>query len=156
MNNQVVSHNSEGCISNLYGGFRHEYNTKTCPNCGAGFCWSCCGGTNVHDGGKHDPDYMLCPSCGHDYHAPHQQVIDEADYKYSFARPALGETFRANHSTAAIGQGAIDILQSGEEVIELDTGWESGLRHFVVPRGSSSLELVDSGSPHRCDLVRFI
>lgn len=83
-------------------------------------------------------------------------VVSERDYRYSFSRPALGETFRANHSAAPVGRGVLDVLSSGEEVIELDTGWETGLRHFVVPLGATKFELVDSGSPHRCDLVRFV
>ena len=44
----------------------HEYDEKTCPNCGKTFCWSCCGMTNIHEGGKYEEDSMLCPSCGHD------------------------------------------------------------------------------------------
>lgn len=47
----------------------HEYSSKTCPCCGAVFCWSCCGGTNVHEGGKYDEDYMFCPVCGRDYYS---------------------------------------------------------------------------------------
>ena len=44
----------------------HEYTTEQCPKCGAVFCFSCCGATNVHHGGKHEPDFMECPKCGHD------------------------------------------------------------------------------------------
>jgi len=47
----------------------HEYSAKTCPKCGRGFCYACCGGTNVDQGGKHEPDYMLCPNCGADFYA---------------------------------------------------------------------------------------
>ena len=47
----------------------HEYAEKVCAKCGATFCWSCCGRTNVHEGGKYQPDFMECPSCGHDYYS---------------------------------------------------------------------------------------
>jgi len=56
----------KGC-GDGYGQGHHEYAEKTCPKCGAVFCWNCCASTNVHQGGKHEPDYMLCPVCGHDY-----------------------------------------------------------------------------------------
>ncbi len=47
---------------------RHEYPEKTCPHCGAVFCYACCLWTNVDQGGKHEPDSMLlCPACGNDY-----------------------------------------------------------------------------------------
>ena len=59
-------HNSVGCVQD-FSGPRHEYGVKTCTQCGADFCYSCCGGTNVDQGGKHDPDYMHCPVCGYDY-----------------------------------------------------------------------------------------
>jgi len=57
----------KGC-GDGYGQGRHEYAEKTCPKCGAVYCWHCCASTNVHQGGKHEPDYMLCPVCGHDYY----------------------------------------------------------------------------------------
>lgn len=44
----------------------HEYSEKTCPKCGAIFCYTCCLGQNVDQGGKYEPDFMLCPACGHD------------------------------------------------------------------------------------------
>ena len=44
----------------------HKYADHKCPQCGAIFCYSCCGDTNRDQGGKYDPDYMLCPVCGHD------------------------------------------------------------------------------------------
>lgn len=83
------------------------------------------------------------------------QVIDEKRYSYSFSRPALGETFRANGGFK-IRPELTDQLSSGELVVDLDTGWESGVRWFVVPAGATRLELVDRGTPTRCDLVRFI
>lgn len=46
----------------------HMYSDKTCPECGAVFCYSCCGGQNVDQGGKYAPDYMDCPACGHNYY----------------------------------------------------------------------------------------
>ena len=85
-----------------------------------------------------------------------RQLVLEADYNYSFSRPALGENFRANHCNPLLGAGMQDVLASGEEVLELDTGWETGLRHFVVPVGAIRLELVERGSAWRCDLVRFV
>ena len=48
--------------------YNHEYATKTCPECGKIFCYSCCGGQNVDQGGKYEPDYMFCPKWGHDYY----------------------------------------------------------------------------------------
>jgi len=47
----------------------HQYTVKTCPKCGADFCYACCGDTNVSQGGKHDPNYMYCPHCGWDYYS---------------------------------------------------------------------------------------
>ena len=44
----------------------HAYSEETCPKCGAVFCYTCCGGTNVAEGGKYQDDFMLCPECGHD------------------------------------------------------------------------------------------
>ena len=81
-------------------------------------------------------------------------TIDERDYRYNFPRPALGEIFRANHSSAPVGK--LDTLPTGEEVIDLYTGGEDGDRWFVVPAGASRLELVSHGTPHRCGLVRFV
>ena len=46
----------------------HEYAEKTCPKCGAVFCFSCCGSTNVGEGRKHSPKYMTCPICGQEYY----------------------------------------------------------------------------------------
>ena len=81
-------------------------------------------------------------------------TIDEREYRYNFPRPALGENFRANHSSAPVGK--LDTLPTGEEVIDLYTGWEDGDRWFVVPAGASRLELVSRGSATRCDTVRFV
>ena len=83
-------------------------------------------------------------------------VIHENEYRYSFPRPALGENFRANHRTAPCGVGKLDTLPTGEEVIDLYTGWEDGDRWFVVPAGACRLELVSRGSATRCDTVRFV
>ena len=46
----------------------HEYAERFCPQCGADFCYACCGGQNVDQGGKYVPDFMLCPQCGHNYY----------------------------------------------------------------------------------------
>ena len=62
-----MEHNNAGCIEQN-GQVRHEYNVKTCPNCRANFCYTCCSGTNVDQGGKYEPDYMYCPVCVHDYY----------------------------------------------------------------------------------------
>ena len=51
----------------------HEYAEKNCI-CGAVFCFTCSGGTNVHEGGKYEPDFMLCPICGRDYYKKGDQV----------------------------------------------------------------------------------
>ena len=70
-----------GCVENnelAVCGF-HEYDEKTCPNCGQVFCYNCCGGTNVDNGSKYEPDYMDCPSCGHDWYRRTEEEQKEYD-----------------------------------------------------------------------------
>ena len=80
-----------------------------------------------------------------------QRTIDERTYRYEFARPALGERFLANH-----GPEGEAVSTAGERLALLDTGWETGLRWFVVPEGASGLELLDRGTATRCDWVAFV
>ncbi len=56
----------------------HQYSEKICV-CGAVFCYSCCGGTNVDQGGKYEPDYMLCPVCKADFYAEPVKQEEEAN-----------------------------------------------------------------------------
>ena len=79
-----------------------------------------------------------------------QRIIDETTYRYEFARPALGERFLANH-----GPESEAVSTAGERLFLLDTGWETGLRWFVVPEGASGLKLLDRGTATRCDWVAF-
>ena len=79
-----------------------------------------------------------------------QRVIDERTYRQSFSRPALGESFLANHGPASEA-----VSTAGERLFHLDTGWETGLRWFVVPEGASELTLLDRGTASRCDWVAF-
>lgn len=79
-----------------------------------------------------------------------QRTIDERMYRYEFARPALGERFMANH-----GPESDAVSTAGERLVQLDTGWETGLRWFVVPEGASWLKLLDRGTSTRCDWVAF-
>ena len=79
-----------------------------------------------------------------------QRVIDERTYRQSFSRPALGESFLANS-----GPESEAVSTKGERLVQLDTGWETGLRWFVVPEGASELSLLDRGTSTRCDWVAF-
>ena len=79
-----------------------------------------------------------------------QMTIDERTYRYEFARPALGERFLANHYPKSEA-----VSTAGERLFLLDTGWETGLRWFVVPEGASGLKLLDRGTATRCDWVAF-
>jgi len=43
----------------------HYYSEYECPNCGAIFCYACCGGQNVDVGNRYGAkEYMNCPVCG--------------------------------------------------------------------------------------------
>lgn len=79
-----------------------------------------------------------------------QRTIDERTYRYEFARLALGERFLANHCPESEA-----VSTAGERLFLLDTGWETGLRWFVVPEGASGLKLIDRGTAARCDWVAF-
>ena len=80
-----------------------------------------------------------------------QRTIDERMFRLGFARPALGESFAANH-----GPESEAVSTEGERLFQLDTGWETGLRWFVVPEGASGLALLDGGTATRCDCVAFV
>ena len=80
-----------------------------------------------------------------------QRTIDERMYRYEFARPALGERFLANH-----GPESEAVSTAGERLFLLDTGWETGLRWFVVPEGASYLSLLDRGTSNRFYRVAFV
>ena len=83
-------------------------------------------------------------------------VVLEAEYRYDFPRPQVGEVFSGNSKGFPVNSGTLPRLTSGEEVVQLYTGWESGDVWFVVPVGATRLELVDAGNPYRCDRVRFV
>jgi len=74
-------HHNDGCIQDDMGRV-HNYPSKTCPECGAIFCYTCCGSTNVEEGGEYKPDYMTCPVCGRDYFSTNLQEdsMDNSNY----------------------------------------------------------------------------
>jgi MinD superfamily P-loop ATPase len=60
----------------------HEYDEKTCQECGEDFCFSCCESTNVHEGGKYTSDFMLCPNCGHDWYEVEEKEVTKKKKNY--------------------------------------------------------------------------
>ena len=79
--------------------------------------------------------------------------VNEENQKLGFVRPKIGSPFLANYCLFVEEPHAVST--EGEPLLQLDTGWEGGLRWFVVPAGATTLSLVDPGTSARCDRIKF-